>query len=142
MFKPKQEQSAQTHQLINQIFTNKVPQPQNFTVAYAYYMKSGIFSNKMYSYVIGFSSQNTSIVLIPLDSEGNSGDAIVLTAQDILSVKTGMQGDTRIVTRNNKTEYRFIVPGYTPTSLAGAYILPIVQEEQAISFSKFIKENF
>lgn len=142
MFKPSEEKSDQTHQLINGIFSQKIGPQHSYTVAYAYYMQSGLFANKMFSYVVGFSALDKALVIIPLDSKGNSGEAVVLKKEAVLSVKRGMQGDVRIKTRQGKSEYRLIVPGYTPTSLANAYILPIVQEEQAIKFLAFIKETF
>ncbi|MDR2181261.1 MAG: hypothetical protein LBN92_01120 [Treponema sp.] len=41
-----------------------------------------------------------------------------------------------------KEDLRFIVPPYTPTTLEGAYILPINQKEEAAAFQRFIKDVF
>lgn len=139
MFKPSEEKSSKTHELINRVFSEKVGEGHNYMVAYAYYMKSGLFSKKMFSYVVGFNNDSKSIVIIPLDSNGNSGEAVVLNKENILSAKKGMQGDVTIKTNTAGGDFRFIVPGYTPASLESAYILPVIQEQQAIKFLELIK---
>lgn len=143
MFKPSEEKSQKSHQLINQVFLEKVEDADKYTVAYAYYMKRGIFSKKMYSYVIGFSIPDKEIIVIPITSDTTeAGDAIKLTKENIESAKYGLQGDVKIKSDILEEDLRFMVPGFTPPSLEDAYVLPILQEEVAVKFKDFIKENF
>lgn len=142
MFKPSTEKSNKTRAMIQQVFTSKIGENSPYTIAYAYFMKSGLFSKKMYSYVVGFSSADKSVVIIPLDTNGNSGDAVVLKKEDIASVKKGMQGDFVVKTNRAKEEYRFFVPPYTASTLESAYVLPVIQEEEAAQFINFVKGNF
>jgi hypothetical protein len=142
MFKPSEKKSQKSHQLINQIFIEKVEDADKYTVVYAYYMKRGIFSQTMYSYIIGFSVPDKEIIVIPITSDTNeSGDAINLTKENIQSAKYGLQGDVKIKSDILEKDLRFMVPGFTPPSLENAYVLPILQEDAAVKFKAFIKEN-
>ncbi len=141
MFKPNQSQSQETQQLIEKIFMDKVPSSEQYNVVYGYFMKSGLFSKKVTNYVVGFSKQGASLVLITIDSNGNSGETVVLEKNNIVSAKFGMQGDVKIKTDANQ-EYRVMVPGYTPSSAASTYMLPIDQTDKAVQFRSFVKENF
>lgn len=143
MFKPSEEKSQKSHQLINQVFIEKIDNPNKYAVAYAYYFKRGIFSQKMYSYVIGYSIPDKEIVVIPISSDtAESGDAILLKKENIISAKYGLQGDVKIKADILEKDLRFMVPGFTPPSLEDAYVLPILQEDLAVEFKSFIKENF
>lgn len=143
MFKPSEEKNQKSHQLINQVFLEKVEDVDKYTVAYAYYMKRGIFSQKMYCYVIGFSIPDKEIIVIPITSDTTeAGDAIKLSKENIQSAKYGLQGDVKIKADILEKDLRFMVPGFTPPSLENAYVLPILQEEVAVKFKDFIKENF
>ena len=141
MFKPSAEKSEATRQLVASIFANRVPNGSKYTVAYAYYMKSGLFGKKVFNYVIGFSAEDQEIVIIPTDSDGNSSEAVLLQRSHIASAKRGLQGDTKIKTTDGAT-YQFVVPPYTPAALEAAYILPVVQEDEATRFMAFIKQSF
>lgn len=97
----------------------------------------------MYSYVIGFSISNKEIIIIPITSDTiEAGDPIILTETNIIFAKYGLQGDVKIKSDILEKELRFMVPGYTPLSLEDAYVLPILQEDEAVKFRNFIKENF
>lgn len=143
MFKPSEEKSAKSHELINKVFLENVKDVKKYTVTYAYYMKSGLFSQKMFSYVIGFSISDKELIVIPITSDGEVvGDIITLKKENIVSAKYGLQGNVKIKSDLLKKELSFFVPGFTPPSLEDAYVLPILQEETAIKFKDFIKESF
>ena len=142
MFKPNKEKSDRTLSAINAVFTEKVPDAQKYTVAYGYYMKSGLMSKTMYSYVVGFSEADKEIVVIPIDSEGNAGgDPMTFNQDNLISVKIGLQGDTIIKANNLDKDLRFIVPGFTPPALEAAYVMPVEQTEVATAFRSFVKKR-
>ncbi|MDL2324275.1 hypothetical protein LJC61_03875 [Ruminococcaceae bacterium OttesenSCG-928-A16] len=105
-------------------------------------MKTGIFAKKVSTYAVGFSASDKEMVVVPLDSDGNSGDPIVLPKTSITAAKMDLQGGAKIKSDMLKDELRFTVPPYTPTTLEEVYILPVIQEEVAAQFKAFIKENF
>ncbi|GHU61909.1 hypothetical protein AGMMS49983_02430 [Clostridia bacterium] len=140
MFEPSQEKSQKAHQLIEQLFANSVEDADKYTVAYAYFMKSGPFSKKVFNYVVGFSVQDKEIVVVPTDSDiAEAGEVIKLSESNIESAKYGLQGDVKIKSSVLEKELRFVLPAYVPTTLEAAYILPILQEETAVAFKDFIK---
>jgi hypothetical protein len=143
MFEPSEEKSRKAHELITQAFGKQIKDTAPYTVAYAYYIKSGIFGQKSSSYVIGFSEALKEIIVIPVNSDvDEAGTAISLKKDDIISAKFGLQGDLKIKSGKLKEELRFIVPPYTPTTLEDAYILPINQHEEADAFKRFVKDAF
>lgn len=141
MFKPSEEKSAATKNLINEIFENQVGNSGDYTIVYAYTMKQGPFSTKMGSYVIGFSSNFGEMIVIPFDSEGNFGEKAALNKSNVKSAKKGLQGDYKITT-NDKDKLAFYVVPYTTSALESAYVLPIIQEQQSADFAQFIKAAF
>ena len=140
MFEPSQEKSQKAHQRIEQLFANSVTDAGKYTVAYAYFIKSGVLSKTTFNYVVGFSVQDKEIVVVPTDSDiSEAGEIIKLSESNIESVKYGLQGDVKIKSNVLDKELRFVLPTYTPTTLEAAYVLPILQEEAAIAFKDFIK---
>ena len=137
MFKPSSENSASTRKLIESIFARRVPNRNKYIIAYAYYMKHGLFGKKVFSYVVGFSMEYPELVIIKTDSDGHSGNAVLLKKDQIVSAKRGRRGDTKIITTGET--YQFVVPTYTPTTLEASFILPIIQEAEAKKFMAFIK---
>jgi hypothetical protein len=143
MFEPSEEKSQKAHELITRAFGERIKDTAPYTVAYGYYIKSGIFGQKSSSYVIGFSEALKEIIVIPVNSDVDEvGDALSLKKDDIISAKFGLQGDLRIKSGKLNEELRFIVPPYTPTTLESAYILPINQHEEADAFKRFVKDVF
>lgn len=138
MFKPSEEKSVATRELIHNIFNQRVEHPEAYTVAYAYYIKSGLFGQKSSSYVVGFSESEGKLIVIPMGADGASGEALQLSKSQIDSAKFDMQGAVRIKSAVLKEELRLTVPPYTATSLESAYILPIIQETEAKQFKAFI----
>lgn len=141
MFKPNEEKSERTRALLSAVF-EQVENAGKYTQAYAYFIKSGIFGQKVSTYAVGFSPSDKELVVIPMDSEGESGDALVLPASSIKSAKMDMQGGVKIKSDLLKDDLRFIVPPYTSKALEDAYILPIIQEDEASQFKAFIKDSF
>jgi hypothetical protein len=142
MFEPSEEKSRKAHELITLAFGKQIKDTAPYTVAYGYYIKSGIFGQKSSSYVIGFSEALKEIIIIPVNSDvDETGTAISLKKDDIISAKFGFQGDLKIKSGKLKEELRFIVPPYTPTTLEDAYILPINQHEEAAAFKRFVKDT-
>jgi hypothetical protein len=143
MFEPSEEKSRNTHELITRAFGKRIKDTAPYTIAYGYYIKSGIFGQKSSSYVIGFSEELKKIIVIPVNSDADeAGSAVSLKKDDIISAKFGLQGDLKIKSGKLKGELRFIVPPYTPTTLENAYILPINQNEEAEAFKRFVKDTF
>jgi hypothetical protein len=141
MFRPSEEKSQKSRNLIREVFAKRIKDPSPYTVAYGYFVKSGIFGQKSSSFVVGFSDEMKEIVVIPTNSDmDEAADAIRLRKDNIISAKFGLQGDVKIKSDMTDKELRFVVPPYTPTSLESAYILPIIQEAEA--FKRFVKENF
>jgi hypothetical protein len=143
MFEPSEEKSRKAHELITQAFGKRIKDTAPYTIAYGYYIKHGIFRQTSSSYVIGFSEALKEIIVIPVNSDIDEvEDAVSLKKEDITSAKFGLQGDLKIKSGKLKSELRFIVPPYTPTTLEDAYILPINQNEEAAAFKQFVKNNF
>ena len=143
MIKPSEEKSQKSHQLINQLFLEKVENPSKYIVAYTNYTKRGIFTQKMYNYVIGFSVEDKEIIVIPVNSDvTESDDVILLKKENIRSAKYGLQGDVKIKSDILEKDLRFIVPPFTTKISEAVYFLPIIQEDIASQFKNFIKENF
>ena len=141
--KPSKEKSERTLALINGIFSQKVQDAQKYTVAYAYYSKSGFFTKTMYSYVIGFSEAERELVVIPIDSDANVlGEPLIFNKSNAVSIKTGLQGDTILKANGLEKDLRFMVPGYTPPALENAYVLPVEQIDAAVKFKDFVKGGF
>ena len=140
MFKPSDEKSMATHQLIETIFAGNVQKSDKYMIVYAYYIKTSLFGKKILNYVVGFSAEDTELVIIPIDSDGTSGSAVTLNKDQIVSAKRGLQGDTKIKTAGET--YQFVVPPYTPAASEATYMLPIIQEDEATKFMAFIKESF
>jgi len=143
MFEPSEDKSQSSHDMIEKIFKENVKDYDKYTIAYGYYMKTGIFAQKMSSYVVGFSSETKEIVVIPITSKGDIlENPLFLNKENIISAKFGLQGNVKIKSTLLKGELAFYVPAHTPSSLQGAYILPIKQMDAAVEFRNFIKENF
>jgi hypothetical protein len=143
MFEPGEEKSRKAHELITQAFGQRIKDTAPYTIAYGYYIKSGIFGQKSSSYVIGFSEALKEIIVIPVNSDvDEAGSAVSLKKDDIISARFGLQGDLRIKSGKLDRELRFIVPPYTPTTLESAFILPINQHEEADAFKRFVKDTF
>jgi hypothetical protein len=143
MFGANEEKSQKTHARIRAVFAKRVKEPKPYTVTYAYFIKSGIFGQKSSSFVVGFSDERKELVVIPTNLDmDEAGDAIRLNRDNILSAKSGLQGDVKIKSGILDKELRFVVPAYTPTMLESAYILSINQKAEAEAFRRFIKENF
>jgi hypothetical protein len=143
MFEPSEEKSRKAHELITRAFGERIKDTAPYTIAYGYYIKSGIFGQKSSSYVIGFSEALKEIIVIPVNSDVDEvGTAISLKKDDIISTKFGLQGDLKIRSGKLTEELRFIVPPYTPTTLENSYILPINQHEEADAFMRFVKDTF
>jgi hypothetical protein len=143
MFEPSEEKSRNAHELITRAFGKRIKDTAPYTIAYGYYIKSGIFGQKSSSYVIGFSEALKEIIVIPVNSDVDEvGNAVSLKKDDIISAKFGLQGDLKIRSGKLNGELRFIVPPYTPTTLENAYILPINQNEEADAFKRFVKDTF
>jgi hypothetical protein len=140
MFKPSAEKAALTREMVAAALANALQEPQKYTLAYAYYVQSGLFSKKMSSYAIAFSVEKAELVVASLDAEGNAlGNAVQISKQDLLSAKFGLQGDVRIKSDQLNEDLRLIVPGYTPPALEAAYVLPADQTAEAEAFREFIK---
>jgi hypothetical protein len=144
MFEPSEEKSRKAHELITQAFGKRVKDASPYTVAYGYYVKSGLFGQKSSSYVIGFSETLKEMIILPVNSDVDEvGSAFYLKKEDVVSAKFGFQGDLKLKSgKLLKGELRVVVPPYTPTTLEDAYILPINQQEESIAFKRFIKETF
>jgi hypothetical protein len=144
MFKPSKEDSERTLGLIKAIFSEKAQNASKYSVAYGYYIKSSFFSKTTFNYIIGFSEADKEIVVIPLDVSEEvkaAGEPIILNKNNIVSIKSGFQGDTVIKANGLATDLRFFVPGFTPPGLENAYVLPVVQTELAVVFRDFVKKG-
>ena len=137
LHKPSEQKSEQTRQLIQSIFAEKAPGKSDYTVMYAYYTKQSILVQKMFFYVVGFSVEEQEVIIITIDSDGNSGEAVFLEKADIISAKHGLQGQT--IMKTSKGVFKFLVLGYTSTALEGMGILPILQVQEAVDFRAFVK---
>ncbi|ULQ59556.1 hypothetical protein K7I13_13980 [Brucepastera parasyntrophica] len=142
MFKPNESKSAESWKIIRDGFAKKMGNTDKYVIAYGYFMKPGIFSQNIYRYIIGFSEADRELVIIPLDEDDNPADALVLKKDDIISAKFGLQGNVKIKASGLQKELSFFVPGYSTETLESSYMLPILQEDEAAQFKKFIKENF
>jgi hypothetical protein len=143
MFKANEEKSRRAHEQIRAIFAKRIKDPESYTVAYGYFVKSGIFGQKSSSFVTGVSDELKELVVIPVNSDmDEAGDAIRLNKDTVDSIKFGLQGEVKIKSGLLDKELRFVVPPYTPTTLESAYILPINQEAEAEAFKRFVAKNF
>jgi Ca2+-binding EF-hand superfamily protein len=93
----------------------------------------------MYSYAVGFSADRKLLAIIPLDGDGNPGEAVILRQEDIESCKMGFQGDAKIKSPRLDKELRITVPGFTPPNAEDMCMLPVAQEGEAVAFKKFIE---
>ena len=163
MFEPSEEQSRKAHGLIRQAFMKRMADPDPYIIAYGYSMNDVVFAEtvgevlgriigsvlqsitgkKVGSFVVAFSEKLKELIVIPVNSDVDEvGEAIRLHKSDIASAKFGLDGYIKIKSGTLNKELRFLVPPYTPTTLANAYILPINQNEEAEAFRNFIKANF
>jgi hypothetical protein len=79
MFEPGEEKSLKAHELITRAFGKHIKDTAPYTVAYAYFIKSGIFGQKSSTYVIGCSEALKEIIVIPVNSDvDEAGPAISL----------------------------------------------------------------
>jgi hypothetical protein len=143
MLRANEEKSQKTHRQIREAFARRIEDPSQYTIAYGYLVKNGIFGQSSKSFIVAFSDLLKEIVVIPINYEIDEiGDAIRLSKDIISSAKFGFQGDIKIKSDILNKPLRFIVPPYTPPILENAYILPINQEKEAEAFKRFIKGNF
>jgi hypothetical protein len=143
MFEVNEEKSRASHELITKAFEKQIQDPTPYVVVYGYFVKTGILSKKVSSYVVGFSEALKEIIIIQTDADiDNAAEAITLKKEDVISAKFGLQGELKLKSGKLDKELKFIVPPFTPAITEGAYILPITQKEAAVAFKSFIKDNF
>lgn len=143
MFKASVEQSERSHQLINQVWSKKVNGGEKYTICYAFNSVRGIAEVNAYNYVVGFSVPDKEIVVLQFNPVGDEiGEPIMLTASDITLAKYGMAGHVKIQSKALKNGIDFYLTTSTSKDSEQAHLLPIIQEQQANDFKKFIKESF
>ncbi|MDR0647967.1 MAG: hypothetical protein LBF92_01330 [Synergistaceae bacterium] len=142
MFKPKEDVSNTNRGKIKAMFASCVPDSAAYTVAYSTVAKTGIFSTKIINYVVGFSKERRELVIIPIDDEVTEhGEPISLTPDNVASAKKNLQGQW-VIKSNAADKLLLSVPGYTVSMGEAMYTLPLIQEEEAAAFIKFMQETF
>jgi hypothetical protein len=75
------------------VFRDKVNNAVDYKIAYGFGMKGGLFSKKIYNYVVGFNPAGKEILLIQITSEGEAASEVMkFNEGNITSVKKTMQG--------------------------------------------------
>lgn len=142
MFKAKEVASKKSHDLINHAFNQVMGEGHSYTVVYGYFMKSGLFSKKLFNYVVGFNPETLEIVIVSIDTDGNTSDKVVLNKNTVSSAKYNMQGGVVIKSTELSQPMKLIVPAFTAANASSMYMLPIVQEAQEKQFREMIKNSF
>lgn len=135
-----QNASDRSWKLIEDAFAQVVPETSGYTLCYGYWIKTGIFSKKIFNYAIGFRTDTKEIVVVPIDSDGNRVDeAIRLQKSDITRVKKTLQGVWEISSSLTDKPLSLTVPYFLPDAVEDTYQLPINQHEQGERFWTMMK---
>jgi hypothetical protein len=140
MFSASQQKSDANRALITKVFQDKVSNAGDYKIAYGFGMKGGLFSKKMFNYVVGFNPASKKILLIQITSDGEVvSDVMTFNKENNTSVKKTMQGGWRIQSSVNEKPVEIMVPGFLPDSVEDTYQLPINQNEIATDFLNMMK---
>ncbi|MCL2023624.1 MAG: hypothetical protein FWG82_04555 [Oscillospiraceae bacterium] len=126
--------------LIQNAFAKAVSNVSEYTLCYGYWMKSGLFSKKMYNFAVGFRADDNEFILVQIDSDGNTdGESMTFSKNNVTEIKKTLQGGFKITSSLTDKPLILIVPGFVPDSMEDAYQLPINQQEQAAQFTAMMK---
>jgi hypothetical protein len=132
--------SDKSWQIIRNAFARAVPDTSDYTLCYAYWMKSGLFTRTMYNYAVGFRADTRQIVLVPIDSDGKpAGETLRLEKHNVTGIKKTLQGFVKITSSLTDKPLYFSVPYFLPDAVENTYQLPINQHPQAEQFYAMIK---
>jgi hypothetical protein len=135
------ENSENSWRIIREVFTNNVDDSSTYTICYGYWMKSGLMSQTMFNFSVGYNVDNKEIVIVPIDSDGNyAGDILYFNKDNISNVKKTVKGEYEIKSSITDKPFRFFVPGFVPDSAEDTYQLPINQDDEAKEFMALMKD--
>jgi hypothetical protein len=136
-----EKKSNASKELLERVFSQKTQGRRNFKLVYAYSVKRKLLSAKVSDYVLAFKPEKKEIILIQIDSEGNTlSDRIQIDEMDITHAEATDRGGWMIDSKQLKSPAEFFVPENMPDSAEITYQLPINQEELAAEFRAMMKE--
>jgi len=112
----------------------------NYTVVYAFLLKGLFFNSRAYNFLLGFNTDKKELCIAQFNKEGVIiGETIVLTQNQILSIKTYKTGVVKITNTETDKPVKLTVPAILPDVAELYDQLPIEQKDEARLFYKFIK---
>ncbi|BDR58051.1 hypothetical protein [Xylocopilactobacillus apicola] len=137
LFKVSDEKSNESYELIKRIFEQAAP-GEDCRLVYGYSMKSGFMSKKIGSFILGLSSDEQTLQILPFDVvEQTPGSLITINRSEITSAKRSMQGATVIESPKLAKKLKVVIPPFTAKGADNTYQLPINQEENEKIFRDF-----
>lgn len=138
--KPSEEASQKSKAVLKNVISTAGVDPSGYTVAYGYFLKTGVFSKKIYNYALALAHDESELIIVEMDSNGNSGKVIRLNSSDIQSAKRNIQG-TIVLKSNGQEDLKFMIPPYTTTMADNMFQLPVTQEEEFAVLDQFLKNK-
>ena len=139
--KASEVKSNASKELLEKVFAIKTHGRQNFQLVYAYSVRRKLLSTKISNYVLAFKPEKKEILLIQIDSEGNTlSDRIQLDEMDITHAEATARGGWMIDSKQLEKPTEFFVPENMPDSAEITYQLPINQEQLAASFREMMQK--
>lgn len=127
--------------LIEKVFAEKTKGRQNFRLVYAYAVRRKLLTTRIANFVLAFKPEKKEILLIQIDSEGNTlADRIQLDKADISHAEATIHGGWLIDAKDLQHPMEFFVPANMPDSAEITYQLPINQEELAAQFDEMMRD--
>jgi hypothetical protein len=137
-----QKANDRSWKIIRNTFERAVPNGSDYTLCYAYWMKSGLFSKTMYNYALGFRADTWEIVLVPINSDGSpTGAPLRLQRSDVSQIGKTLQGYVKITSSLTDKPLYFAVPYFLPDAVENTYQLPINQHQEAERFYAMLKNH-
>lgn len=139
--KASEAKSGASKALLEKVFAEKTKGRQNFRLVYAYSVRRKLLTTRISNYVLAFKPEKKEILLIQIDSEGNTlADRMQLDRADIARAEPTVHGGWLIDAKDLKHPTEFFVPASMPDSAEITYQLPINQEELAAQFDAMMRE--
>ena len=137
LFKVSEKASIASHELIKNIFS-QVVNDNDLTLAYGYTMKSGFFTKKIASFILGLTKDQHIFYILQFDINSNeAAELITLRREDITSAKRNLQGSIVIASPKLKRKFSIIIPPFSDKLAENTYRFPINQEKEEKVFRSF-----
>lgn len=137
--KAKETDSVKSKELLKNVVRSAGVDENQYTIVYACAVKGGVMSTKVSSHAVALSKDQSELLVIAMDTDGNCGEAQKIDTST-MSIKKTMKGAWKINSGDQEVEFGTFGP-HTARNAKSMYMLPIRQEEEFKIVYDFLKDR-